>query len=67
MLTCTASGVASGIWYALEMLRRCDTLQRGAGGIIAVGVGLVFAAVEWHISQDTPVQIPVRCFVALAV
>nr|DAG16651.1 MAG TPA: hypothetical protein [Caudoviricetes sp.] len=54
MLTCTASGAASGIWYALEVLRCCDTSQRGAGGIIAVCVGLVFAAVEWGKSQEMP-------------
>ena len=29
--------------YALETLRRGDVLQRGAGGIIAACVGLVFA------------------------
>ena len=47
MLTCTASGVAAGIWYVLDVLRRCDTLQRGAGGIIAAFVGLVSVALEW--------------------
>lgn len=31
---------------------RCDTLQRGAGGIIAAFVGLVSRAVEWGISQE---------------
>ena len=46
VLTCIASSVASGIWYVLEVLRRCDTLQRGTGGIIAACVGLVFVAVE---------------------
>ena len=45
-LSCTASGMASGVWYVLEVLRRCDTLQRGAGGIIAACTGLVFVAVE---------------------
>lgn len=29
------------IWYVLEVLRRCNTLQRGAGGIIAAYVELV--------------------------
>lgn len=43
-----------GIWYALEVLRRCDTLQRGAGGIIAACIGLVSWAVEWVKSQETP-------------
>ena len=32
--------------YALETLRRCDTLQRGAGGIIAACVGLVSWSAE---------------------
>lgn len=41
VLTCIASGVAVVSWHALEVLRRCDTLQHGAGGIIAVCVGLV--------------------------
>ena len=41
VLACIASGVVSGIWYVLEVLRRCDTLQRGAGGIIAACIGLV--------------------------
>ena len=41
VLACTASGVAVVSWYMLEVLRRCDTLQRGAGGIIAARVGLV--------------------------
>lgn len=30
VLTCAASGRDGGIWYALEALRRCDVLQRGA-------------------------------------
>lgn len=67
MLTCIASGVASGIWYVLDVLRRCDTLQRGASGIIAVCVGLVFAAVECDKSQEKRLQSPVRGFTALAV
>lgn len=53
VLTCTASGVAAGIWYVLDVLRRCDTLQRGAGGIIAAFVGLVSVALEWDKSQET--------------
>jgi hypothetical protein len=52
VLACTASGVASGIWYALEVLRRCDTLQRGADGIIFAFSGLVSAAVEWYKPQE---------------
>lgn len=40
------------IWYVLEVLRRCDTLQRGAGGIIAACVGLVSATVEWGKLQE---------------
>ena len=52
VLTCAASGRDGGIWYALEALRRCDTLQRGAGGIIAVCVGLVPWAVESVKSQE---------------
>jgi len=46
-LSCTASGRDGGIWYVLEVLRRCDTLQRGAGSVIAACVGLLFAAVEY--------------------
>lgn len=45
-LTCTASRRGAGIWYMLEVLRRCDTLRRGARGIIAACVGLVFVAVK---------------------
>lgn len=41
-----------GIWYALEVLRRCDTLQRVAGGIIAACVGLVSWAVERYKLQE---------------
>ena len=44
-LTCTKSLRGAGIWYALEALRIYDTIQRGAVGIIAACVGLVFAAV----------------------
>lgn len=43
-----------GIWYVLEVLRRCDVLQRGAGDIIAACVGLVSWAVEWVKSQEKP-------------
>lgn len=46
---------------------RCDTLQRGAGGIIAACVGLVSAAVECDKSQEKRLQSPVRGFTALAV
>ena len=66
-LTCTAPGVAMVLWYALEALRRCDTLQRGAGGIIVDCAGLVSAAVEWGKSQEMPLQSPVRCFAVWAV
>lgn len=51
-LACAASGRDAGIWYVLEVLRRCDTLRRVAGGIIAACVGLVSAAVEWGKSQE---------------
>ena len=47
MLACIASGRDGGIWYVLEALRRCDVLQRGAGGVISAFAGLVSAAVEW--------------------
>ena len=67
MLACAASRRGVGIWYMLEALRRCDTLQRGAGGIIAACVGLVSWAVEWGKSQEKPLQSPVRCFAALSV
>ena len=46
VLTCTAFDVALVSWYVLEVLRRCDTLQRVADGIIAACVGLVSAAAE---------------------
>jgi hypothetical protein len=36
----------------LEVLRRCDTLQRGASGVIYAFAGLVSAAVEWGKSQE---------------
>ena len=47
VLTCAVSGRDGGIWYALEELRRCDTLQRGAGSVIVDCIGLVSAVVEW--------------------
>nr|DAS23686.1 MAG TPA: hypothetical protein [Caudoviricetes sp.] len=40
-------GVVVVSWYALEALRRCDTLQHCTGDIIAACVSLVFAAGEW--------------------
>lgn len=46
VLSCIASGVALVSWYALEVLRCCDTLQRGASGVISACVGLVSRAVE---------------------
>lgn len=57
VLACTASRRGGGIWYVLEVLRRCDTPQRGAGGIIAACVGLVSWAVGLgKISGNTPVK-----------
>ena len=50
-----------------EVLRRCDTLQNGAGGIIAACIGLLFTAVEWGKPQEKPLQSPVHCFAAFAV
>lgn len=35
-----------GIWYTLEVLRRCDTFQRGTGGVISACSGLVSWAVN---------------------
>ena len=52
VLTCAESGSGGGIWCALEALRRCDTLQRGAGGVIVDCIGLVSAVVEWGKSQE---------------
>jgi hypothetical protein len=40
--------------YALEVLRRCDMLQRGAGGVISAFAGLVLWAVKWGKSQEKP-------------
>ena len=54
VLGCTASGRDAGIWYVLEVLRRCDTLQRGTGGIIAACVGMVSRAVERAQSSGKP-------------
>ena len=49
------------------VLRRCDTLQRGAGGIIAACVGLVSAAVELDKSQEKPLKSLARRFADWAV
>ena len=46
-LTCTASGAALVSGMCCRPSGRCDTFQRGAGGIIAACVVLVSAAVEW--------------------
>lgn len=46
--------VAAVFWYALEVLRRCDTLQRGAGGIISACIDLVSWAIERVQSQEKP-------------
>ena len=46
VMTCAASGRDGGIWYVLEVLRRCDTLQRGASGVIVDCIGLVSLAAE---------------------
>ena len=54
VLTCIASGRDGGILYRRKPSGRWQTLQRGAGGIIAACVGLVFAAVEWDKSQKKP-------------
>ena len=54
VLSYTASGRGDGIWYALEVLRRCDVLQRGACDIIAAFVGLVLWAVERAQLQEKP-------------
>lgn len=36
-------------WYlvSVEVLRRCEVLHRGAGGVISAFAGLVLYAVEW--------------------
>ena len=62
------AGAAPPGWHGLRYaaLSGMDP-YKGAGGIIAACVGLVFAAVEWHISQDTPLQSPVRCFMVWVV
>ena len=54
MLACKASGAAVVSGIGAGASGRCDTLQRGAGGIITVCVGLVFAAVERVQSQEKP-------------
>jgi hypothetical protein len=54
VLGCTASGRDAGIWYVLEVLRRCDTLQRGAGGIIAAFAGLVSWRWNWANLRKSP-------------
>ena len=54
VLTCTASRRGGGIWYRLSASGRWQALQRGAGGIIAACVGLVFVAVERVQSQEKP-------------
>ena len=52
VLSCTASGVVSGIRYRCRASCRCDALQRGAGDIIADCVGLVSAVVEREQSPE---------------
>ena len=66
-LSCVASGAALVSGYVLEVLRRCDTLQRVADGIIAACVGLVSWGVERVQSQEKPLQSSVHCFAAFAV
>lgn len=66
-LTCTASRRGVGVWYVLEALRRCDTLQCGTGGIIAACFGLISWAVERAQSQEKRLQSLVRCFAAWTV
>lgn len=46
VLTCTAPRRGGGIWYRCGASGRFDTLQRGAGGIIAACVGLVSRVAE---------------------
>ena len=53
-MDCAAPGRYGGIWYALEALRRCDTLQRGADSVISAFVGLVSWAAEWVKPQEKP-------------
>lgn len=52
VLSCIASSVALVSGYVLEVLRRCDTLQCDAGGVISAFVGLVLLAVEWVKPQE---------------
>lgn len=54
VLTCAASGRDGGIWYQLSASGRCDTIQRGADGIIAACVGLVSWAAERYKLQEKP-------------
>lgn len=54
VLACTAFGRDGGIWYALEALRRCDTLQRGADSVISAFVGLLSETVECNKSHGKP-------------
>ena len=67
MLSCTASGVVVVSGIGAGRPGAVCAFQRGAGGIIAACVGLVFAAVERGKSQEKRLQSPVRCFVALVV
>ena len=53
-LTCTASWRDGGIWYTLEALRRCDTLQRVASGVMVDCIGLVSLDAEREQSKETP-------------
>nr|DAE53506.1 MAG TPA: hypothetical protein [Caudoviricetes sp.] len=54
VLSCAASGRDGGIWYRLSVSGRWQVLQRGASGIIAACVGLLFAAVECVKLQEAP-------------
>ena len=51
-LNCTASGVAVVSFMRWSVSGRCDTLKRGAGGVIVDCIGLVSAVVEWGKSQE---------------
>lgn len=52
VLTCAASGRDGGIWYVWMASGYCDTIQRGAGGVIVDCIGLVSAVVECGKSQE---------------
>ena len=67
VLACAASGVAVVFGIGCGASGRWQTLQRGAGGIIAVCVGLVSAVLGWGKSQENPMQSPVCCFAAWVV